>query len=194
MDRLPDPLLALASVLPEAEGPDLESHLQTFDMLLEFLPASSREPVVALIRNAAAESKIEATRERLERAAADLEKGGRAARPYHHASAMKAYREAHQANYPPQQSVTPDPLPEPRDPPPRWNKGPSPPSGGRVVDERLYQKAIHRAGVIEDTDYRNYGGIGEIERWVDEKTGQPVAWIYVRYFRGEHEFDFYVAS
>lgn len=60
---------------------------------------------------------------------------------------------------------------------------PQQPPVERQVNEEEFWKVIRRTGARQV----------DAEHWVDAKTGQVVAWMVVRYFRGEEEFDYYVA-
>ena len=52
---------------------------------------------------------------------------------------------------------------------------------------------IRRTGAIRDPRITKPGGIGEVERWV-APDGRVVAWLIVRYFKGENEYDYYVSA
>jgi hypothetical protein len=98
-----------------------------------------------------------------------------------------AYRAQYAANFAPRPEVEP-PGPASPAPPhePRYS------GGSRIVDERAYQTAIRKAKARKDPTHESRTG-GILERWIDP-NGRVVAWIHVRYFQGEEEYDYFVAS
>ena len=76
---IPAVLYSVADTLPQFEGDDLESQLQTFDIFLEILSPAVRPEISALLRTAAAATESPATRTRIEAAADAVARGGRAA-------------------------------------------------------------------------------------------------------------------
>lgn len=99
-DKLPDVIYSLIDVLPQFEGDDLESQLQTFDMFLNICSPSVRSEVSALFLHASAKTENEISRVRIEAAAKSVANGGRAAEPYNHAEAVKKYQAEHRRNFP----------------------------------------------------------------------------------------------
>jgi len=93
--RLPAVAHSLLDVLPQFEGEDLESQLQTFDTFLAICAPTVRPELSALLMAAAARTTNAASRARIEAAAQAVARGDRAAEPYDHDAAMKKYREEH---------------------------------------------------------------------------------------------------
>ncbi len=98
-NQLPEVTYTLIDVLPQFEGDQLESQLQTFDTILASVSAEARSEMVRLLRSAAGKTALVASRERIEKAAVSLENGGRAAPPYNHEEAMRKYREEFRKGY-----------------------------------------------------------------------------------------------
>ena len=98
--EIPPVLQTLADVLPQFRGADLESQLQTFDTFLGVLSASARAQVSAILRRASELTADAASARRIMKAARDVSIGLRAAEPYDHEAAMRAYREEHRKNFP----------------------------------------------------------------------------------------------
>ena len=73
---IPQVLFTLAGVLPQFEGEDLESQLQTFDMFLSILSPDVRPAIADLLDQAAQKSENPATRARIERAVISVSNGG----------------------------------------------------------------------------------------------------------------------
>src|SRR5882757_4351499 len=67
-DTLPDSLRELAKILHTLEGDYLESQLQTFDIMIPYLPEGGREQVESIIRLAAEKTMNPPTKDRLDRA------------------------------------------------------------------------------------------------------------------------------
>jgi len=67
------------------------------------------------------------------------------------------------------------------------------PASGRLVDAAQYQTAILKTNASEDKTKSKPGGIGIIERW-HSPDGRLIAWLNVRYFRGERDYDYYLAD
>jgi hypothetical protein len=63
----------------------------------------------------------------------------------------------------------------------------------RLVSEEEYRSTVERLGAREDLAVRNPGGIGEVERWLTDQ-GRICAYLIVRYFKGEHDWDYYVVD
>ena len=61
----------------------------------------------------------------------------------------------------------------------------------RQVDEGEYAREIARRKAVRDPTLNNRGGIGEVERWLTPE-GEVCAWLIVRYWKGEHDHDYYV--
>jgi hypothetical protein len=68
-----------------------------------------------------------------------------------------------------------------------------PDHGGRLVSEAEYTEAISRLNAVRDPALDNRGGIGEVERWLTP-TGDVCAYLFVRYWKGEHDYDYYVVD
>ncbi|MBS1542827.1 MAG: YqcC family protein [Bacteroidetes bacterium] len=98
-DTLPPVVYTLIEVLPQFKGADLESQLQTFDTFLSMLTPSVRPEMAELLKLAAAKTEDEVSRARIQKAAADILLGGRAAEPYNHEEAMRKYREEFRKGY-----------------------------------------------------------------------------------------------
>ncbi|HWA35974.1 MAG TPA: YqcC family protein [Cyclobacteriaceae bacterium] len=97
---LPDALWELAKILHTLEGDYLESQLQTFDIMLPYLPAGGREQVEGVIRLATDKAVHATTRQRLERAIHSLRSGETICKPYDHEAEMKKYRDEFRKGYP----------------------------------------------------------------------------------------------
>ncbi|MBA4053193.1 MAG: hypothetical protein C0490_00630 [Marivirga sp.] len=82
--NIPKVLYTLASLLPQFEGKDLESQLQTFDTFLAILDSSVRPALSELLEQAAGKTSNLKSRQRIKEASASILKGGRAAEPYYH--------------------------------------------------------------------------------------------------------------
>lgn len=171
MIQLPPVLFDLADVLPNFQGEGLESQLQTFDSFLMSLGPEARPGLASLLRMAAARTREEQNRQRIEEAAQSIADGGRAAAPYDHQAAMRAYQAQHAKNFGLQ-------------PPERGT--------GRLVTEADYQQAIRHSLAVKDTTLPSRS-IGEVERWI-AADGRVVAWLIVRYFKGEEDYDYYVSA
>lgn len=98
--NIPAVLYTLAELLPQVEGVDLESQLQTFDTFLGILDPSVRPAISDILLNAAQQTSNPVCRLRIENAANSVGQGGRAAEPYNHEEAMRKYEEEHKRNYP----------------------------------------------------------------------------------------------
>jgi uncharacterized protein YqcC (DUF446 family) len=99
-NALPDSLRELAKILHTLEGDHLESQLQTFDIMLPYLPAGGREQVEGVIRLAAEKAVHPATKQRLDRAILSLTSGEMICKPYDHEAEMKKYRDEFRKGYP----------------------------------------------------------------------------------------------
>jgi hypothetical protein len=66
-----------------------------------------------------------------------------------------------------------------------------PSHGGRLVSEGDYRDVIARRRAQRDPTLDNRGGIGEVERWLTPE-GEVCAYLFVRYWKGEHDYDHYV--
>ena len=97
---IPPVLYILADLLPQFEGKDLESQLQTFDTFLDVLSPSVRQVIGDLLKQASDKTSQPASRSRLEKAAQSVIAGGRAAELYDHLSEMKKYTEEHRKSFP----------------------------------------------------------------------------------------------
>lgn len=98
--EVPPVIYTLIEVLPQFEGDDLESQLQTYDTFLSFLSPSVRPTISKLLSEAALKTTNEASQIRIQEAARSVAQGGRAAAPYNHEEAMKKYREEHKKSFP----------------------------------------------------------------------------------------------
>jgi uncharacterized protein YqcC (DUF446 family) len=98
--NIPTVIQTLAELLPQFEGDDLESQLQTFDTFLNILDPSVRPEISNLLIKAAQQTSNPVCRLRIENAAKCVLRGGRAAEPYNHDEAMRKYREEHKRNFP----------------------------------------------------------------------------------------------
>ncbi len=99
-DKVPDVLITLAALLPQYEGADLESQLQTFDTFISILSPKAKLDIAELLRQAASKAENETTRTRILQVATSIMDGGRTAEPYDHEAAMKKYQEEHRRNFP----------------------------------------------------------------------------------------------
>ena len=97
---IPPVLFTLAGILPDFEGEDLESQLQTFDTFLAILSPAMRPAISDLLKQAAEKSLNPTSGSRIEKAAQSVANGGRAAEPYDHGAAMKKYSEDHKKQFP----------------------------------------------------------------------------------------------
>lgn len=68
-----------------------------------------------------------------------------------------------------------------------------PAHGGRLVSEDEYRDRISRCGALLDPALDNRGGIGEVERWL-APDGKVCAYLMVRYWKGEHDYEYYVVD
>lgn len=98
--EVPPVIYTLIEVLPQFEGDDLESQLQTYDTFLSFLSPSVRPTISKLLSGAAQKTTNELTKARILEASRSVAQGGRAAAPYNHEEAMKKYREEHKNSFP----------------------------------------------------------------------------------------------
>jgi uncharacterized protein YqcC (DUF446 family) len=99
--ELPPVVYSLLDVLPQFEGDDLESQLQTYDTFLAICSPAVRPELSALLTKAAASTTNATSRARIEQAAQAVARGDRAAEPYDHAEAMKKYQEEHRRSFGP---------------------------------------------------------------------------------------------
>jgi uncharacterized protein YqcC (DUF446 family) len=98
--EIPAVIFSLLEVLPQFEGEDLESQLQTYDAFLGFLAPSVRPRISNLLQEAADKTSNEISKVRIMEAARSVAMGGRAAAPYNHEEAMRRYREEHKKSFP----------------------------------------------------------------------------------------------
>lgn len=96
---IPPVMFTLADLLPQFDGDPLESQLQTFDSFLSVLSPTLRPFISNLILQAASKTSNALSRERLEKAAKDVEAGSPAAEPYNHEEAMRKYQEEFRKSY-----------------------------------------------------------------------------------------------
>lgn len=171
--KAPRVLRDLAETLPNFGGRDLESQLQSFDAYLAMLSEKARPEVAALLNRAAVRSDNPATRERLDQAAESVRSGGRAAESYDHAEAMRQYAAEHAADFELKPPETTSSVAA---------------RAGRQVEYSEYMAVIRNTNAT--LEFEKPGSIGEIERWV--AGGRVVAWLIVRYFKGENDYDYYV--
>ena len=78
---IPPVIYTLAELLPQFEGDDLESQLQTYDTFLSILSTSVRPAIAELLLKAAKSTSNPASKLRIELAAQSVSQGGRAAEP-----------------------------------------------------------------------------------------------------------------
>ena len=97
--ELPPVVYSLLEVLPQFEGDDLESQLQTYDTFLAICSPAVRSELSALLTKAAAATTNATSRARIEQAARAVARGDRAAEPYDHAESMRKYREEHRRSF-----------------------------------------------------------------------------------------------
>ena len=97
---IPTVVYTIAELLPQFEGEDLESQLQTFDTFLEILAPSARPILSDILQKAAQQTFNPVSKQRIINAAISITQGGRAAPIYNHNNAMRKYREEHKKNYP----------------------------------------------------------------------------------------------
>lgn len=98
--EIPSVLYDLAESLPFTEEEQLESQLQNFDTFLGIMSEAARPQVAAMLRRAAGQAAEASVAGRILQAAVAVAAGGRAAAPYDHAEAMRAYRAEHRRNFP----------------------------------------------------------------------------------------------
>lgn len=96
---IPPVIYTLAELLPQFEGDDLESQLQTYDTFLSILAPSVRPVISELLQKAATSTSNPVSKQRIEQAARSIRQGGRAAEAYNHEEFMK-YQEEHKRNFP----------------------------------------------------------------------------------------------
>lgn len=65
------------------------------------------------------------------------------------------------------------------------------PRVGRMVSEAEHRDVISRRKARPDSSLDNRGGIGEVERWLTPE-GEVCACLFVRYRKGEHDYDDHV--
>jgi hypothetical protein len=63
----------------------------------------------------------------------------------------------------------------------------------RLVPEAEFHAAIHRLEAVEDATLGNRGGIGVTARWLTPQ-GKLCAYLFVRYFKGEEDCDYWLAD
>ena len=63
--------------------------------------------------------------------------------------------------------------------------------GGRLVSEDEYRRVISGRQAVRDSTLDNRGGIGEVDRWLTP-DGEVCAYLFVRYWKGEHDYEYYV--
>ncbi len=97
---IPPVVFTLIDLLPQFEGDDLESQLQTYDTFLSILSLSVRPVISNLLQEAAQKTSNETSKVRILEAARSVAVGGRAAAPYNHEEAMRKYREEHKKSFP----------------------------------------------------------------------------------------------
>jgi PhnB protein len=97
---IPPVLYTINDLLPQFNGDDLEAQLQTYDTFLNILSPEARMIISKMLKKAADATSNPASKLRIEKASIDVSKGGNAAAPYDHNSAMKKYMEDHKKNYP----------------------------------------------------------------------------------------------
>jgi len=78
---IPEVLFTIAGILPQFEGDDLESQLQTFDIFLNILSPTVRPAISDLLLQAAQQTANPTSRKRIERAANAVRLGNAAAKP-----------------------------------------------------------------------------------------------------------------
>ena len=78
--EIPEVIFKLIEVLPQFEGEDLESQLETYDTFLGILSPYVRPIIAKLLEEAAMKASNEKSRERILKAATSVANGGRAAR------------------------------------------------------------------------------------------------------------------
>lgn len=97
---LPDSLRELAKLLHTFEGDFLESQLQTFDIMLPYLPDGGRSQVAGVMHQAAESATNFAVKTRLRKAAQDVLAGRNICKPYDHTAEMKKYQDEFKKGYP----------------------------------------------------------------------------------------------
>src|SRR5882762_6748852 len=97
---IPTVLFTIADLLPQFEGADLESQLQTIDTFLEILSPSVRRPISDLLKQASEKTSNASSRLRIEKAAQSVTNGGGATELYDHLAVMKKYKEKDKSHFP----------------------------------------------------------------------------------------------
>lgn len=64
---------------------------------------------------------------------------------------------------------------------------------GHQVSEHEYRRVISAQKAVRDPALDNRGGIGEVERWLTPR-GEVCAYLFVRYWKSEHDYDYYVVG
>jgi len=98
--EIPPVVFTLIEVLPQFEGDDLESQLQTYDTFLSILSPTVRPVISNLLAEAAQKTSNATSMVRILEAARSVANGGLAAAPYNHEEAMKKYRAEHKKSFP----------------------------------------------------------------------------------------------
>ena len=80
-NSIPEVVFTLAEILHQFEGEEMESQLQTFDVFLGILSPNVRPEFSKLFRQAAERTNNSASRQRLEKATADVDNGKRITTP-----------------------------------------------------------------------------------------------------------------
>lgn len=68
-----------------------------------------------------------------------------------------------------------------------------PAHGGRLDSGAEYAREISRRKAQRDPTLDNRRGIGEVERW-RTPAGDVCAYLFVRYWKGEHDCEYYVVD
>jgi hypothetical protein len=63
----------------------------------------------------------------------------------------------------------------------------------RLVSEEEFYESVRRLGAVEDPTVGNRGGIGLVARWLTPE-GRLCAYLFVRYFKGEEDYDYYLVE
>ncbi len=63
----------------------------------------------------------------------------------------------------------------------------------RLVDEQEYARVVRERKAGRDPAVHKPGGIGEVERWLTPE-GAVCAYLVVRYWKGEHDYDYFVVD
>jgi hypothetical protein len=99
--EIPSAVFTIIDLLPQFDGDNLESQLQTIDAFLQILHPSVRSTISSMMRNSLTEKSVNPkVKMRIWKAADAVASGENAAAPYNHEEVMNRYKEEHRKNFP----------------------------------------------------------------------------------------------